>query len=351
VTEAFERFVLHHADAIARGILSKVSATYQLDPGPDADRAKRLRRRLYPAQLHCAAAIARRLRSHPDALLTGEPSTGKTVTSIAVAWMLQASRVLAVVPAHLLSKWRREILQSLPSAEVVELRRLSDAKAAVGSKNRPGRPLWALVSRDVAKLDAYWAPAVHPRWAVRPVKPLRPGRDLPRTAPIGNSEHPPTLIKVDPETNEPLTVFRCPDCYQSLGQWRKEGTRETWQWWTAAYLEAAVRKCPHCQAVLARRYSRGKGAFPIARYLSRYHPNGFDLAIVDEVHRHKGSDTAQGMALGWVGRAAKRTIGITATLTSGKPGSVFHLLHRPALNSRRHNDRGEKADRTPLPTD
>jgi hypothetical protein len=80
--------------------------------------------------------------------------------------------------------------------------------------------------------------------------------------------------------------------------------------------------------VLARRYSRGKGTFPIARYLSRYHPNGFDLAIVDEVHRHKGADTAQGMALGWVGRAAKRTIGITATLTSGKPGSVFHLLHR-----------------------
>jgi integrase/recombinase XerC len=34
-----------------------------------------------------------------------------------------------------------------------------------------------------------------------------------------------------------------------------------------------------------------------------------------------------------------------------KSRHLVTLLHRPALNSRRHNDRREKADRTPFPTD
>ena len=64
---------------------------------------------LLPAQKHATAALGLHLRSHRDALLVGEMSTGKTTVGTAVAALLNARRTLVLCPPHLVAKWKREV--------------------------------------------------------------------------------------------------------------------------------------------------------------------------------------------------------------------------------------------------
>ncbi len=100
--------------------------------------------------------------------------------------------------------------------------------------------------------------------------------------------------------------------------------------WTATYLESGRRRCPSCGDACWQsiRTLHGRATVSIAKYLARYHPGAFDLLIADEEQDFKGVGTANGMLLTDLVRASRRVLGQTATLSGGKPSTMFYLLHR-----------------------
>lgn len=60
-------------------------------------------------------------KGHKAAVINGEMGTGKTLMSIVTAALLDAEgykRTLVISPPHLVYKWRREIMETVPNARV-----------------------------------------------------------------------------------------------------------------------------------------------------------------------------------------------------------------------------------------
>ena len=77
---------------------------------------KSLQRRPIASQVDAIGGIVQALRSRDSAILVGEMGLGKTYISIAAAAALGFTKILVVCPPHLVSKWRREVKQTIPMA-------------------------------------------------------------------------------------------------------------------------------------------------------------------------------------------------------------------------------------------
>lgn len=73
---------------------------------------------------------------------------------------------------------------------------------------------------------------------------------------------------------------------------------------------------------------RAPRKYPIAKYIHKHMRNCIDYLIADEIHLMKGSDTAQGEALGDIASIAKHTLGLTGTLLNGYASGVYYILYR-----------------------
>ena len=105
-------------------------------------------------------------------------------------------RILVLCPPHLTRKWKREVEETVPTARtaiVTSITDLENLRRSVGSA-----PLFAVMSRERAKLSYRWKPAVEQRWAVAKGRLVR-----------------------DEETGEPFQVPCCPVCtHPDSGQGR-----------------------------------------------------------------------------------------------------------------------------------
>lgn len=82
-----------------------------------------LKRSPFPAQAEVIHSVSELLvdRGERAAIINAEMGTGKTLMAIAVAAVLNAEgyrRTLVLSPPHLVYKWRREILETIPGARV-----------------------------------------------------------------------------------------------------------------------------------------------------------------------------------------------------------------------------------------
>jgi hypothetical protein len=82
-----------------------------------------LSRRPFVEQANVVHAVAQLLldAGKPAAVINGEMGTGKTMMGIAAATILHHAglpRCLVIAPPHLVYKWRREIIQTVPKARV-----------------------------------------------------------------------------------------------------------------------------------------------------------------------------------------------------------------------------------------
>jgi len=319
-------FLAEVRDELAAAVLRAWPPAYALEAGtPFTDAIGRLRRQPLGAQFHVAAALTRTLRQHRGALLVGEPSAGKSMTALCAAAMLGARRVLVLAPAHLLGKrgkWAREILQTFGDVPIVELVRLADIDRVAAIPASPERPFFVLLSRDRAKLGAPW-------WHVAGEHYV--GKDGRRVPLVDGAERLPIVARTD--AGDPVVGFHCGNCGRELADipTAAEAKRgKTVRRWTREDFRDAPRRCPFCGEMLCcqQRLPGGRAMYPLSRYLARRWRGLFDLVIADEIHDYKGSGTAQGMMLGTLARAARYTLGITATLMSGRASSLFYLLHR-----------------------
>jgi SNF2 family DNA or RNA helicase len=283
-----ETFIEKFRDAVIVKVAQDSNPLYH--PGADRKEAyqliKHIPRRPIACQIDAIGGIVKGMKSRDSVVLVGEMGLGKTYISIAASSALGYQKTLVVCPPHLVAKWRREVKETLPFAQVEIMQTIRDIETALRQNKRP---LFLILSREKAKLGYFWKG--HAR-------KLKDG----------------TLI--------------CPKCKTLLLD--RDDVPLTEQ-----ALNKKKRKCKECNEPLWQADRTGPRRFPLATYLKNRYPRHFDLLISDECHEYKGAATAQGIALDHLGKAARKILALTGTLLGGYSSNLFYLLYRISSDLKR----------------
>jgi hypothetical protein len=117
------------------------------------------------------------------------------------------------------------------------------------------------------------------------------------------------------------------------------------------YLELVEKKPKIYEAILAIANSpnghfSSSGAyrrFPLSTYIKRQMKGKIDGLIIDELHNFN-NNSGQGDAMGELLQAAKKVVGMTATLINGYSSGIFHLLYRISPDLMLRDNKGYDKD-------
>ena len=296
---------------------------------PIAPALKGLLRKPLPAQAMTITGAAKYLRTEDSVRLVGECGTGKTLMSIGIAHAHADGKpysTLVMCPPHLVLKWAREVLVTVPLARtfvVYDLRNGGDPskphgivevrlrnghavakglKTSVSELRKMGRkgwrtlcpgPAYFIVSKETGKLSYFWKHAYNEAKSGA-ARNCVTNPDTGSVIPNPEGGH---LIKVDfDEVKHSETITRSGNGTSNYSPlWQADRTK--------------------IQRVAPLEY--------IGRYMKRF----FDYAFADELHQ-LANDTAQGNNLSVLRRCSRKLIGNTGTLMGGYASDLFHLLYR-----------------------
>ena len=288
------QFIDTFKDAIAQRVVESYPPLYR--PSENGHRLPRLLRKPLGAQEDAIKGAALSLEAHRGTTVVGEMGTGKTFIAAAAAHMAGFRRILVLCPPHLVPKWKREVEMTVPGARAVIVKSITDLerlRLSVGSGL-----LFAVMSREKAKLSYRWMPAVIRRWAVSKGRLVR-----------------------DEETGEPFRVPCCPDCTAQIVD--KDGVPLTDE-----DLNRRKHTCAGCGSPLWQADKSGPARYPLADYVKHRMKGFFDLLVGDEVHEYKGRGSAQGIAAGVLADVCGKSLSLSGTLMGGYSSTLFHLLYR-----------------------
>ena len=307
-------FIDNFKEAIARRVVESYPPLYR--PSENGGILPRLLRKPLGAQADAIRGAALSLKAHRGTTVVGEMGTGKTFIGAAAAHMAGFQRVLVICPPHLVPKWKREVEMTVPGARAAIVESITDMERlrfSIGSG-----PLFAVMSRERAKLSYRWKAAVIQRLAVS-----------------GGTESKPARLLRDEETGEPFRVPCCPDCTAQITD--KDGVPLT-----DADLNRRKHVCANCRAPLWQADKSGPARYPLADYVKHRMKGFFDLLIGDEVHEFKGRGSAQGIAAGILADGCGKSLSLTGTLLGGYSSTIFHLLYRFSPEIRTEFGRSEE---------
>ena len=287
-------FIDTFKEAIAKGVVESYPPLYR--PSENGGTLPRLLRQPLGAQADAIRGAALSLKAHRGTTVVGEMGTGKTFIAAAAAHMAGFERILIICPPHLVPKWKREVEMTVPGVRAAIVESITDLerlRLSVGSG-----PLFAVVSREKAKLSYRWMPAVIQRWATSKGRLLR-----------------------DEETGEPFRVPCCPDCTAQIVD--KDGVPLTDE-----DLNRRKHTCAGCGSPLWQADRSGPARYPLADYVKHRMKGFFDLLVGDEVHEYKGRGSAQGIAAGVLAAVCGKSLSLSGTLMGGYSSTLFHLLYR-----------------------
>ena len=301
-------FIDTYREAIARRVVESYPPLYR--PSENGGTLPSLLRTPLGAQADAIRAAALSLRAHRGTTVVGEMGTGKTFIGAAAAHMAGFRRILILCPPHLTKKWKREVEQTVPFARAAIVTSITDLErlrlsAGIG-------PLFAVMSRERAKLSYRWKPAIVERWAAAAGRLVR-----------------------DEETGEPFRVPCCPDCTAQIVD--KDGVPLT-----DADLNRRKHTCANCGSPLWQADKSGPARYPLSDYVKHRMKGFFDLLIGDEVHEYKGRGSAQGIAAGVLADVCGKSLSLTGTLLGGYSSTIFHLLYRFSPELRTEFDRSDE---------
>ncbi len=236
--------------------------------------------------------------------------TGKTFIGAAAAYMAGFQRVLIICPPHLVPKWKREVEMTVPGVRAVIVASITDLERLRHSVGTD--PLFAVMSRERAKLSYRWKAAVTYRWATSGGRLIR-----------------------EEETGEPFRVPCCPDCTAQVVD--KDGVPLT-----EKDLNRRKRTCAGCGSPLWHADNSGPKRYPLSDYVKHRMKGFFDLLVTDEVHEYKGRGSAQGIAAGVLADACGKSLSLSGTLMGGYASTLFHLLYRFSPEIRTEFGRSEE---------
>ena len=353
-----------------------------------------LKRQPFPAQKHRIHACYAGLVTHglPAVFLNGEMGTGKTLMGICVSALMQheysRKPVLVISPPHLVYKWRREILDTVPNAmvhvvngsnaigELIRFRR-----ALVEGRLDPKRVHYLIFGRVRMRMGFYWRPAC---WK-RPYRFTMTNNRGERSVgsydavacpacgayQVNNADEP---LLATPEWGTERREC-CKQCEQPLWTMRhRESEDET----AERKLRKFLLQLPGIGKVSADRLIETFGVDMLTRiiddnvqdfvnlcdsegnfvfkdkhaaalektlgrlefalrmisyqpseYVKRYFPRkAFSLALIDEAHEYKNAGSAQGQAMAVLCNEAEKVLCLTGTLMGGYASDLFYLLFR-----------------------
>ena len=353
-----------------------------------------LKRQPFPAQKHRIHACYAGLVTHglPAVFLNGEMGTGKTLMGICVSALMQheysRKPVLVISPPHLVYKWRREILDTVPQAmvhvvngsnaigELIRFRR-----ALVEGRLDPKRVHYLIFGRVRMRMGFYWRPAYWKRpyrFTMINDKGERTvgGYDAVACPGCGayqrNSADEPILTTPEWGTEQRKS---CQQCQQPLWTMRhRESEDETAERKLRKFLlqlpgigkvssdrlietfgvdmltriiddnvQDFVNLCDsegnfvfkdkHAAALektLGRlEFALRMISYQPSEYVKRYFPRkAFSLALIDEAHEYKNAGSAQGQAMAVLCNEAEKVLCLTGTLMGGYASDLFYLLFR-----------------------
>ena len=296
---------------------------------PIAPALKSLLRKPLPTQAMTITGSAKYLETEDSLRLVGECGTGKTLMSIGIAHAHANGKpysTLVMCPPHLVLKWAREVLITVPLARtfvlydlrnggdpskphgIVEVRMRNGHAVAKGIKTtvtelrKMGRkgwrelcpgPAYFIVSKETGKLSYFWKHAY----------------DTPKS---GNARqcvtNPDTGAVIPNPEGGHLIKLDFDDLKRSeIVQRAKNGTEHYSPLWEADR-------------------SKIQRMAPL-EYIGRYMKRFFDYSFADELHQ-LANDTAQGNNLSVLRRCARKLIANTGTLMGGYASDLFHIFYR-----------------------
>ncbi len=266
----------------------KKSAEPCFYPGQAWDpKMEELLRKPFAAQGDVIMGLCGVLDEKKSAIICAEMGTGKTLISLAATYVSRngagPARTLIMCPGHLVKKWQREVLKTIPDAQALILRNLKDILALEQNTGKPKLPEYYVISKDRAKLSYAWRPV---------------------------------FIR-----HKSRKGLYCPDCGSVITDNDDVPVDETW-------LKRQRRYCKQCKGALWQANNTRFRRFAVAEYLKRYFKGWFDFAIFDEVHELKSQDSAQGNAFGALASTARKSIALTGTLTGGYADDLRAILFR-----------------------
>lgn len=355
-----------------------------------------LKRQPFSSQREVVGAVATLLftENQPAGVINAEMGTGKTMMAISLAAVAASEgmgRSLVISPPHLVYKWRREILDTIPNAKVVVLNgpdtlaKLLNLQLEIRAgehKKSPVIPHFYILGRVRMRMGFHWSPAV--------TKSL-----VPEFYENDNNEDTSvklkSFIKVEtcPVCNTPkkdkegdiINIgidkrYYCDNCGSPL--WTLHRPRNKKKLSQREVLHKALCQIPTIGKITADKlldtynenlikdmladniyqfvnlmdedgelifsdrqslrieralanteFGFGQGGYQPTEFIKRYLPNKFfDLLIVDEGHEYKNGDSAQGQAMGVLAAKTKKSLLLTGTLMGGYASDLFYLLWR-----------------------
>lgn len=233
-------FVADFGDGLMQAVLAQNPPVYDGAPDPRREAVMAgLKRQPFAAQREVVQAVAKLLvdAGEDAAIINGEMGCGKTLLAIATAAVLRAEgyrRTLVVSPPHLVYKWRREILETVPKARVWVLNGPDTLRQLLAIRASRGEPATSeaefyVIGRVRMRMGFDWRPAAC----------LRKGH-VRRHTEDGN---PQSLSCVQTQG-----YAACPDCGTPVaeedGAWMPHAT------FLAEYGGGQRRRCQHCGAAL-----------------------------------------------------------------------------------------------------
>lgn len=312
---------------------------------------------LYGAQLAAAEALRRRLQKAKLGLLIAECGSGKSkVGSLALqAYFLQKQRKclhIVLCPSHMTGKWVRELDETIPDSLSAVVQSPEDFDALYAEYIRGSRTVFAVLSKETARDGYMRRPSVH--WSV-----IKRGFTCPDCGSVIQMEFldcgKKTLVDATSDyfRTETRANRKCECCGAVL--WTATTAEEQSEWVRISHVGYVHRRfagqaLKSCKTTAAKkqldelaqepdRFMTARGAcrrFPLSTYIKNKYNGKIDGLIADELHQF-AANSGQGDAMGELFAAAKKCIGMTATLINGYASGIFYLLYRTCSQLMQHD--------------
>ena len=302
---------------------------------------------LYPAQLAVAESVKRKLSEGKSAFIVAECGSGKTkigATALAAYQAQKRKKTFNIIlcPSHVAKKWVRELGETLPDTAGVIVRSITELDSLYAQYQQGDKSIYAVISKEKARDGYMRRPAVlfdAQKGAFR-----CPGCGEIIELPSSDDTDGWTAAKPEAFRMENRRNHQCMNCESPLWTAVNPSVPSPWVkipeygWVHRKLAVHAIQKTKNPAALDALQtlqenpdgYFPTRGAcrrYPLSSYIKKRYRGRLDGLIVDELHEYN-NDSGQGDAMAELFGAAKKVIGMTATLINGYSSGIFHLLYR-----------------------